>query len=50
MNLIYALFSNVSLAPVEWHTDFERAVINVINEKFNSIFKDISFTSLVYLS
>ena len=33
--LINALLDNVAIAPIEWHTDFERAAINVINEKCN---------------
>ena len=31
-NLIQALLDNVSLAPAEWHTNFERAAIYVINK------------------
>ena len=48
--LINALLDNVAIAPIEWHTDFERAAINVINEKFNGIAKGcfFHFTQCLY--
>ena len=48
--LINALLDNVNLAPLAWNTDFERAVINVVNEKFNNVAKGcfFHFTQCIY--
>ena len=49
-NLINALLDSVSLAHVEWCTDFERAVFIVISENFNNIGKGcfFHFTQCIY--
>ena len=48
--LINALLDNVNLAPLAWHTDFERAAINKVNEKLNNVAKGcfFHFTQCIY--
>ena len=48
--MINALLDQVTLSPVEWRTDFERAAIKVIDEKFSFIARGcfFHFTQCIY--